>query len=202
MAAAAVQPVLDAVLGLGDGCTHDALGRSAVGIGGRAGSVALVVEAFEELVVGLADVLAQNVAAGGFIPGKVTWGRAAERSIGGAWRRRSRVRRSSGRGLAGREAQQRQGSQQNPYVDDSCHDVELRHGDETQRATSPSKTLALSSKAGRAGKSRLTAVSPLPMPALRAVAWLRLASLYCLACADPGTLRNPETRLRTDQALA
>src|ERR1700690_293155 len=78
MAAGAVQPALDPVLRCRDGCAHGSLSGLAVGVGRRAGDAALPFQAFAQLAVGLAYMLAENVAAGGFVLAEV-----ADRAIGG-----------------------------------------------------------------------------------------------------------------------
>jgi len=89
MPAVTLEPELDAVLGLGDGCSYGALRGRAVGIGGRTRDIALTVETFQKLVIGAADMLAENVAARGFVLAEIA-GRAggsgrlgARPSIGG-----------------------------------------------------------------------------------------------------------------------
>ncbi|SRR6266536_640086 len=74
MAAAAVEPVPDAVLGLGDGRAHGPLGSGAVGVRGCAGNVAFLLEAFEKLPIGAANVPTKDVAAGGFVLAEIAGG--------------------------------------------------------------------------------------------------------------------------------
>lgn len=74
MAAGPVEPALDAVLRLRDGGAHGLFGGGTIGVSGRSGDVAFSLETLAELVVGLADVLAQNVTAGGFVLAEVAGG--------------------------------------------------------------------------------------------------------------------------------
>jgi hypothetical protein len=48
-------------------------GGSAVGIGRRGRNVGLAFETIAEFVIRAADVLAEDVAAGGFVPAEIAW---------------------------------------------------------------------------------------------------------------------------------
>src|SRR5712692_9124887 len=74
MPARTIQPALNAVLRLGDGRAYGMLGGVAVGISGGPRDIALVFEAFVEFVIGAADMLAKDVAAGGLVLGEVARG--------------------------------------------------------------------------------------------------------------------------------
>lgn len=81
MPATPTEPTLDAVPRLGEGCTHDAFGGGTIGEGGGAGNVGFVLQALKQLIIGAADVPAQNVAAGGLVPRKVAWGGSRARRV-------------------------------------------------------------------------------------------------------------------------
>src|SRR5258706_3244066 len=68
-----IEPVLDAVPRFGDGCTDGMLGGSAVGVGRCCRNMGLAFETIAEFVIRAADMLAQDVAAGGFVPAEIAW---------------------------------------------------------------------------------------------------------------------------------
>src|ERR1700678_557705 len=97
VAARAVQPALDTILRCCDGRAHGSFSGLPVGVGRSAGYAALSLHALAQLIVGLADVLAENMAAGGFVLSEIArwagcsaaFGLSRRRRIGGAggrWR--------------------------------------------------------------------------------------------------------------------
>ena len=77
MSSRAIQPALDAVLRLGDGCAHGMLSGGAVGVGGRARNAAFPLQTLAQLIIGLSHMFTQNVSAGGLVLSEV-----AHRAIG------------------------------------------------------------------------------------------------------------------------
>ena len=71
MLAGAMEPVLDAILGSGDGRADDVLGRLAIGVGGCAGDVGLAFQALAQVFFGLAYVFAEDVSACLFVLAQV-----------------------------------------------------------------------------------------------------------------------------------
>ncbi len=78
MAARAAEPGLDAVLRFGDGAANHVLGRVAIGVGGGTGDVLLTIQATTEVLFGLADVLAKDMAAGALVLAEIAGGTAIE----------------------------------------------------------------------------------------------------------------------------
>jgi len=99
-----IQPALDFTLRLADGCSYDVFGGRKIGIGGSAGDVGFALEAFPQLLLGLADVFADDVAAGGFIPPQISdWAAGGTgRALRGLGIRIGRMRRvGAARGRCG-----------------------------------------------------------------------------------------------------
>src|ERR1700678_1922667 len=71
MAARAVQPALDTLLRSCESRAHGSFSGLAVGVGGSAGDAAFPFHALAQLIISLPHVLAENVAAGGFILAEV-----------------------------------------------------------------------------------------------------------------------------------
>src|SRR5882724_6572088 len=76
------QPALNTALGFGDGGPDGLFGGTAVGIGRGARDVALPFEALAQLVVRPPDVLAEHMAAGGFVLSQVARGALPELEAG------------------------------------------------------------------------------------------------------------------------
>ena len=66
-----IEPALDAVLRFGDGCAYGMLGSSAIGIGRCRRNMRLTFQTIAKFVVRTADMLAQDVAAIGFVAAEV-----------------------------------------------------------------------------------------------------------------------------------
>jgi hypothetical protein len=76
MSSRSVEPALDAVPGLGDGFPNGALGGGPIGIGGSPGNVSLFFQAGEKLIIGSANVLAQDVPTKGLVLTEIARGTA------------------------------------------------------------------------------------------------------------------------------
>ena len=95
MSARAVEPALDSSLRLCNRGAHRVLSGGAVGVSRRAGDVAFLLQTLAQLLIGLPNMLAQNVSAGGLVLAEV-----AHRSIRLAeLSSRRRTRPIRGRGL-------------------------------------------------------------------------------------------------------
>src|ERR1019366_2187860 len=71
MSTGAAEPALDSVLRFCDRRAHGMLGGRAVGVGRRAGNVGFPFQALAQLLIGLSNMLAQNVPAGGLVLAEV-----------------------------------------------------------------------------------------------------------------------------------
>src|ERR1700722_5978054 len=71
MAAGAIEPVLYPALRLRNGCADGAFGSLAIGVGRRSGDVFFALQAVAQLLLGLSDVLAENVSAGTLVLAEV-----------------------------------------------------------------------------------------------------------------------------------
>src|SRR5208282_1800175 len=93
MSTGAVEPALDSVLRLCDGCAHGVLSRRAVGVGRRTGNARLPLQSLAQLIIGLSHMLAQNVPAGGLVLAEVARGKIRHAHLNPSARgRRSRTR--------------------------------------------------------------------------------------------------------------
>src|ERR1700693_6015554 len=72
MSTRAAEPGLDSFLRLCDCHAHGMLSSRAVGVSRRTGDVAFPLQAFTQLIIGLSNMPAKNVAAGGLVEAEVT----------------------------------------------------------------------------------------------------------------------------------